>query len=490
MKKLLFIILGIALTGSQYSCRKTLDVNKNPNDPADVTVMDLLPAAQVSLAHQYGNYYQITGGLWAQYWTQNASSSQYRSYEQYNPDPSDGNRPWQELYAGVLTDLDQIVKKAGTAENTRNYTAIAKILQGFTYQLLTDAYGDIPFSEALLGQSTNGQNGITSPKYDRQQDVYAGIIKLVKEGRDLIDEGALAPGNDDLLLHGDMATWGQFANTLLLRMYLRMVYVNPGAAMAGISEVSADPYGFLQTTVQMNYANSAGNYNPLYSEIVGLSFTTNLVASATSVNALVSRNYDPRVEVFYTGLTALEQGYYSTPSPTTYSKPSGLVGGDPADPSSAEAPVKFISSYESYFLQAEAAARMGDVNTAREAYETAVRTNFEEYGLSEYGLTDTTGPYVDSLLERYAVYPTGGSTEDQIRMIITEKWFAMNGTQNFEAWTEWRRTGYPTFFTVSRNSRVGNQFPARLPYPENESTRNLNFPGQRPVTEKLWWDVN
>ncbi|HEY1032601.1 MAG TPA: SusD/RagB family nutrient-binding outer membrane lipoprotein [Flavipsychrobacter sp.] len=62
--------------------------------------------------------------------------------------------------------------------------------------------------------------------------------------------------------------------------------------------------------------------------------------------------------------------------------------------------------------------------------------------------------------------------------------------QNIEAWTEWRRTGYPDFFTLSRNSRIGSQFPQRLPYPEAEVTRNLNFPGQKPMTEKVWWDAN
>ncbi|RYE26137.1 MAG: SusD/RagB family nutrient-binding outer membrane lipoprotein [Sphingobacteriales bacterium] len=414
MKKLCLTIASIALIGSQYSCKKTLDVNKNPNDPAEVTIVELLPSAELTLAHQYGNYFQIVGGVWGQYWT--------------------------------------------------------KILQGFTYQLLTDNFGDIPFSEALKGQS-----GITSPKYDKQQDVYAGIIALVKEGRDLIDENAMGPSTDDLILQGDMATWGQFANTLLLRMYLRMAYVNPGAANQGIAELNTNTYGYLASTVQMNYANTAGNYNPLYSEIVGLSFTTNLVASATAVDQMLTKE-DPRLEAFYTGTIALEQGYYSTPTPTTYSKPSSTVGGDPADPSSALAPVKLISSYESLFLQAEAAARTGS-GGADVLYGSAIQASMDEYGAdpTDYVVTP---------------YPTGGSIEDQVKAIITEKWFAMDGNQNIEAWTEWRRTGYPDFFTISRNSRIGNVFPVRLPYPESEVTRNLKFPGQKAVTDKVWWDVN
>ncbi len=481
MKKIWLSIFSIVVLTSQFGCKKTFDINKNPNYPEDVTVKELLPAAEVSISHQLGNYFQVVGGIWGQYWTQSPNSSQYRNFEQYNPGPSTANTAWQELYAGALTDLDRIVTKADTALNTRNYTAIAKILQGFTYQLLTDNFGDIPFSEALKGESTTGVGNV-SPKYDKQQDVYAGIIKLVKEGRDMITFDGMSPGTDDVILQGDMATWGQFANTLLLKMYLRMIYVNPGMAMQGITELQADQYGFLGNTVQISYTSDPGNTYPLYSEMANLNYTQNLIASATSVDSMVARQ-DPRVDVFYTGIVALQQGYYSIPNPGSYSTPSGTVGGNAQDPSSAEAPVKFISSYESLFLQAEAAARLGTGDAAT-LYKTAIETSMAEYGI------DPTDPVVVRYTDTTAVYPLGGSLEEQVKAIITEKWYAMNGTQNIEAWTEWRRTGYPDFFTLSVNSRVGNNFPARLPYPETELTRNANFPGQKQVIEKVWWDVH
>jgi len=108
--------------------------------------------------------------------------------------------------------------------------------------------------------------------------------------------------------------------------------------------------------------------------------------------------------------------------------------------------------------------------------------NFLEYGMTAADATF----YSDSV----APYPETATVEQQIKAIITQKWFAMDGNQNIEAWTEWRRTGYPDFFTISRASRIGNQYPVRLPYPETELTRNLNFPGQKNITDRVWWDVN
>lgn len=476
MKKLSLIIFATVIATTQYSCKKTLNVNKNPNEPADVTVTELLPAAEISISHQYGNYFQVVGGLWAQYWTQSPNASQYRPLEQYQPGPSSANNAWQELYAGALTDLKKIVEKAGTAENTKNYTAIAKILQAYTFELLTDNFGDIPFTEALKGQD----NDITSPHYDRQQDIYPALVALAKEGRDLIDANAAGPGTEDVIFQGDMEAWAQFANTLLLRLNLRMVYVNPTAAMAGITEAQNDPNGFLATSAQVNYSSSPGNAYPFYSEMSNLSFTQNVVASATAINAFSAID-DPRLFSFYNGAVGLEQGYYSIPTPGAYSAPSALVGADANDPSSATAPVKLLSTYESLFLQAEAAARTGAPATAKGFYDDAIRANFTEYGLTASDAVT----YSDST----APYPLTSSLEGQIQAIITQKWFAMDGNQNIEAWTEWRRTGYPDFFTISRASRIGNQFPVRLPYPETELTRNLNFPGQKNVTDRVWWDI-
>ena len=88
-------------------------------------------------------------------------------------------------------------------------------------------------------------------------------------------------------------------------------------------------------------------------------------------------------------------------------------------------------------------------------------------------------------------YPTGGTLQNKIQAIITQKWASMCGNQNDEAWIEWRRTTYPNFFTVSVSSIIGGtKMPQRMLYPNNEVTTNQNFPGQPTIYSKVWWDVN
>lgn len=528
MKAINKIVFIFAISGMIVSagCKKFRDVNVDPNNAADVTVDLLLPTAEADIAQVYGGKLQIIGGVWSQYWTQNPNSSQYRELEQYQPDASFASNAWDELYSGALMDLEQIIKKAGSK---KNYAAIAKILKGYAFQLITDQFGDAPYSEAL-----KAEEGITSPKYDNQESVYTGIIALVKEGRDQLDPESAAPGGDDLIYGGDLGLWQKFANTLLLKLYMRLSERNPGMAQQGIAALDATGIGYLGEgeSAEVHYQNEAGNFNPLYSEMNNavIGGTQNLIASKTAVDSMMANN-DMRIYAFYTtvggNFVALEQGYYSNPSPASlYSSPSGAVGGDAADDASASAPVRLLSDYESLFLQAEAVARGWLSGDDQALFEAGIHANFMAYDKAFESLGFYSTPVADSptsvmysldyLVHTYihgdadivsglylegnpvtptpasywGTYPAAGSTQDKIRHIITQKWFSMCGNQGIEAWSEWRRTGFPEFFTVSRNSRIGNNFPVRLPYPDDESSNNLNFPGQKTVTDKVWWDAN
>jgi len=480
------LLVGVLLTFSVSSCKKDFyDINQNPNAPANVDVTFLLPSAEAAVGNVVGDVFQVYGGLYSQYWTQTTSASQYKNLEQYSPSADFNDRPWKALYADALKDLQIIVDKSVADKNKPNYVAVAKILQGYTYQLLTDNFGDVPFSEALQAPD------ITSPKYDPQQQVYAGIVKLIKDGLDSIDYNSteFTPGADDLLLGGDMEQWNKFGNTLLLRVYLRMAYVDPAAAQQGIMALQDSGAVFLAEgeNVQINYLAQGGNTNPMYAEEQGLQGTQNLVASATVINYMDSTN-DPRIDVLYDpsslGQTGLLQGSYDAPVNTPVSTPSAFTGASANDAASATAPVKFMSSYESLFLQAEAAARgwLTANGDPQALYEEGITESFVSLGFTDSdAITYFTQPSI--------AYPSGGSVEDQVKAIITQKWVAMAETQGDEAWIEWRRTGYPDFFTVSVNSLIGHAFPQVLPYPSTEVTQNGSFPGQHQITDRVWWDV-
>ncbi|RYZ39706.1 MAG: SusD/RagB family nutrient-binding outer membrane lipoprotein, partial [Sphingobacteriales bacterium] len=202
-------------------CRKWLDVNQNPNVTTNVPIEMLLPSAQIAIASAVGADLQVNGSLWAQQWTQAPSSSQYKIYEQYAPTANEYDREWSLLYSNALMDLEVMERKAREGNSLGNQ-AIAKLLKAYTFQVITDGWGDVPFSQALKGQNEDG--GIISPVYDSQESIYNGIHSMIDSARLLIEaynDAAVHPEIlGDLIYAGDMEMWRKFANTLQLKAYL------------------------------------------------------------------------------------------------------------------------------------------------------------------------------------------------------------------------------------------------------------------------------
>lgn len=476
----LLLLAAVSFTG----CKKFLDINENPNLPQESSVQLLLPSAQAAIGHALGNPFQIYGGMWAQYWTQNPSSSQYRGIDQYSVSTTNFDRPWRMIYSDALQDLKVIINQAAGQEQYTQHAAIAYIMKAYAFQLATDAFGDVPLGEALNPE-------ITSPKYAPQEEVYDSIINYIDQGLSMIDLTTTAvPAEEDLVFNGDMEQWTRFANTLKLRAFMRLSEVAPEKASAGVQSLQGAQ--FLEADAQISYSTTGGNQNPLFAEILGLGRTQNLVASET-VTKYMTDNNDPRAEVFFEryedadidSIIGIPQGSYRTTT-FVFSIPSAATGAFGQNDQSGLAPVKLISAAESYFLQSEAVVRGWMTGSASELFEQGIRASFEAYEVE--GVDE----YIDNAPA--AEWPGDGNMENDIKAIITQKWLAMTGNQGFEAWSEWRRTGYPDFFTVSEATALGDdRMPLRLLYPSSEVTRNVNFetnPGLKQVFEPVWWDVD
>ena len=497
------------------SCKKFLNVNKTPNGSQTATVQTLLPAAQLYVASTLGVDLQINGSLWAEYWTQDPGASQYRSVEQYAPGPDYFSTPWLNLYkAGE--NFYQLGILADTLKD-KQYTAISMLLSAYTFQLITDGWGDAPYSQALKGQDS----GLVNPKYDSQRMIYNGILANIDSGLSLIDStAAVLPGTDDLIYGGNMSKWKKFAYTLKLRIYLRMSAIDPNGAKAGIQAMYASS-GFASSgfigegdDAFIGFGYSASSKSPLYAEASSttLAGVQNLVGSKTCIDSM-NANGDPRGYLFYESVAAvgepvgIEQGNYdAVVAAGSFSLPNVYVAGDANNSASANAPVNFLTSWESYFLQAEVVARGWEPTssglTDQQLFYQGIKANFDYYSV---GLSATWGTPVTSSIDSdyltgqffgpgstpgyWTVYPNSGSFTQKLRFIITQKWFAMCGNQGFEAWCEQRRTGYPDFFVPAVHNLTGNQYPKRFLYPTSESTRNANFPGEAAITAKTWWDL-
>ncbi len=509
-KKILVATFIAVLLGAS-SCKKFLNVNTNPNYAQAPTVKTLLPAAELYVGTGLGVDLQIAGNFYAQFWTQSPGASQFHNFDQYAPGQDASSYGWTNLYTAE-ENFYQLYKLADSQKNTQ-YMAIALLMQAYTFQLITDGWGDAPCKEALKGQYADGH--LVNPHYDSQDSIYTAIIALIDSANNLINPNAVVlPGTDDLIYGASAATngvnimsyWQEFSNTLALKVYLRMSQVAPATAAAGIAALYANPTTstFIGSTpgdtASIAYGFNSANNNPLYADELGLTGTRNFVASASCLDTMSVEN-DPRIWLFYqpvsgTTFVGLQQGLYNGIPYTGYSYPTAYVAGDGQNSASGKAPVNLITSYESFFLQAEAVARGWAPATVSDValYNSGVQASFNYYATqlaASYGAPATTSIYNDYITGGgfWVNYPATGTVQDKVQSIITQKWFAMCGNQGFEAWCEWRRTGYPTWLTYSVSSIIGNTFPKRLLYPTSESTVNSNYPGLAPLTSRVWWDV-
>lgn len=465
--------IAVVLTGlSVTACDDILDVNTDPNNPDTSTPQLTLPVAQVSLATVLESDYNLLGSMLAHYWTTGPTAAQYDFIDKYNIRTTDFDNTWTFVYSTVLSDLE-FVRTYGIENNQPNYTAIAQLMQAYTFQIMVDLYDQIPYTEALKGKSGN-----VSPKFDTGQDVYDDLVVKIKEAKELIDfsTAAVRPGNDDLIYSGDMALWEKFANTLLLKIYIRQALVRPQVAQSGIQELYANGAQFIEPgeEARVQFSTSVHNENPLWQELNLTSFE-NLVASSTILDQLKD-NGDSRIESLYD--PSDEGGQYVGLVQGTGTQDGGLFE-DYAHPDQTgivarAAPVYLVTGYESLFMQAEAAQRGWSSEDDAALYNAAVTASFEFWG-------EAGEPY----LAPGGIYEYDGELET----IYYQKWLAFNGEQGIEGWLEWRRTGVPELPVSVQGRPLPNKFPLRLIWPITERSANPNVPEITTVDTPVWWDT-
>jgi hypothetical protein len=484
----IYLVVAVALLSSASCKKEFLNVNNNENSPETVDVKYALPSAETYIGYTVANQLALVGGFWVQYWTQGPNANQYANLDQYVHNSAEADRPWRGLYSGALKDLQFMYETAQKDSTKKNYGAIARILQAYTYQVVTDAWGDVPFTEALKGDAPNP---IIAPHYDSQERIYDSILVMVDEGQAMLDDSKAAPGTDDLIYSGDLSLWNKFANTLKLRILLRQSGVRPQVAQAGISALFASGASFLEEgdDAKLHYADKLFQYAPLYATEQALNTSSNIFASSTIADYL-NNTEDVRANDFFDvngsgSISGLAQGQGKllggNQSDATWSKPSDQIMG----PTAA---TYLMTSWESYFLQAEAMVKGYGTGDAEQAYVNGITASWDNWENSSAAASDTFLTHYLSLSS--IAFPTGGSVNDKLTAIWTQKWVAMTGNQNFEAWTEWRRTGVPSFQPSATSVLGSGVFPARMVYPSDEVTSNVNFPGIKTVDVKMWWDVN
>ncbi|MDO6392377.1 SusD/RagB family nutrient-binding outer membrane lipoprotein [Pontibacter sp. BT731] len=413
--------------------------------------------------------------FYVQHWT----STQYLDEPRYNmTSRTIPQSMWTVLYRDVLNDLVEakriVTEDATLAEGVKkNQLAQIEIMEVYTWSVLVNTFGDIPYTEAL-----NPQNAL--PKYDDAKTVYADILNRLEAAVGQLDPkttGFTASG--DILYSGNMERWLKFGNSLKLK--LGMVVADVDNAKAKALAESAVAGGVISSNAEnaaFEYLSSPPNNNPISSNVKGpLSTREDYVAANTLVDAMNQRN-DPRREFYFSQVNGTYAGgKYGFPNTfTSFSTVSAKV----ANPT-FEAVLLDYAEVE--FLLAEAVERGYNVGgTAMDHYNKAVKASITYWGGTEAQATAY-------LLQPSVNYLTAPG--DWRQKIGTQEWIALYN-RGYDAWVTWRRLDAPTLLPPVEGLTV----PTRLIYPVNEQTLNpsnnaaaASAIGGDASSTKLFWDV-
>lgn len=513
MKTNKFIYVGLmaAMIGgsSLTSCSDYLDVNENPNYPTTTLNSALLPSACASTVAIMGYYAPLIGNMWLQHTTQGNTTNQYNTLCNYSLTASSYNGFFTNAYANTLPDLKDVMTQA-EAEGAWDYWVIAKILTAYNYHILADLYEDIPFTEAL---DLNNKY----PKYDDGRSVvYPGILAMLDEAiaKEADAKKVASPYIDryDMFMGGDMNKWVGFAKNLKLKVLIRDFEANKAAIQSLLSGG-----GLYEGDCAMTvFEDATDKGNPLYEyNIRQLNTKENMRACHTLLEFLLAYN-DPRVEALYE-MTAASGRDSSLPYADRYeglpcgTKPTTSVialSGSSRYLQSYKDPVYLMNEAEINFLEAEAYARLGNVDAAKAKYEAGVTAAFDRWDVSA-------GQAAAYLVDGGAYAFDGSSQDAMLKCILTQKWVSYAKANSLDGVFDRNRTGIPAISsaaTVRVSDKAGERaltegyelgtlvapgstvlqpmdFPRRMLVPTASAQYNPNAPVTKELYEPMWWQV-
>lgn len=517
INKFLIASLAVAATACTGDYE---DINSNPYEPGDLTGDDYALSSQLNniagcVMSSDVNTIQFTdallGGTLGGYFS-DANSSFKNSFARYNP-TNDWSRVFMKsdriiptLYAN-LGQVEMLGEKAGDPVPY----AVATVIKIAAMSRVTDTYGPIPYS--AIGETTD-----LAVPYDSQKDVYNEFFTELSEAIETLDThrgSALSPMGD-YVYGGDINKWVKFANSLKLRLAMRVSFVDrklsrqmaEEAIKGGVIESNADNATWKYFSTLTNPLYTAVMYNSSGSETGGDTH------AAADIICYMNGYDDPRREAYFLKSTfdgidyvGLRRGW------ETFNKSWGFsfsgVGVKANDP------LIWMTASEVAFLRAEGAAihnfDMG--GNAADFYNSGIALSFEQWGVAgaEAYMQNSTArpqayvdpteqnPYNGALSDITIKWDDSANSETKLERIITQKWIALYYNGN-EAWAELRRTGYPKLIPVEYNGSGGvvdsNKGPQRMPYPQEEYTNNsynvtsaVNnlLGGPDNMATKMWW---
>jgi len=470
-----------AVTLLLVACDDFGSMNVDPNNPSQVRTELLLTNVQRDLSSVSG---AVVGNLWVQF----MAETQYDDDSRYSTTTSDFNG-W---YIGPLMDLQTIIDLNTNPEtqddalsggSNNNQIAVARILKAYYFQMMTDRWGMLPYTDALQGS----QN--FSPSYDSQEFIYLDIINELKEAVAQMDSGSGV--NGDIIFSGNMEQWALFANSIRARVALRMADTGQ-SSLAATEFADAMNSGFVTGDVMYPYMAEAANQNPWFARFITRTDYAISDVLADYMKGLedhrVLRYADPAPNFYTEGEEITFDNIMGMPYSTA--NPGDITNASISFPGMAiraqDAPLPIITLSELHFAMAEAAERGWINGDAETYYLDAIEASWNQWDVYE------AGNFQNYVTNAEVAYDSGNWMEK----IGTQKWVALypNG---YEAWAEWRRLGYPELVPHAFPLNQSGEIPRRQAYPTSESQINevnynaaVSSQGADTPDTKIWWDVN
>ncbi|HEY1951968.1 MAG TPA: SusD/RagB family nutrient-binding outer membrane lipoprotein [Gemmatimonadaceae bacterium] len=497
--------VALALTAFGCSNDKITALNKNPNSPEDVPPGPLFTeASRLATARWFGGI-DLRTYEWI---VQQLAEVQYNDEDRYvRVHAADTEGSFNGAYAGELKDLTQIISK-GQATNDPGIYAPAVALRTLVFSYITDSWGDVPYSQALKGDSVGSS---LTPSYDKQQDIYTSFFAVLDKASKDLATASNKLGAADPIYGGDPAQWQKFVNTLRLRLAIRVVNADPALASAQIAAARAAPGGLILTNADNAYFPWPGDgvYNNPWADNLGARDDWRM--SDRMVNIMNALN-DPRLPIYAQTTQDDPTIYRGSPNGVLPTPPDMPVRSSTSRPgiifykgattygptfggAGASLPTAILTAAEANFTLAEAAERgMGGLTPAQAAgyYNAGISASLNQWN----DLAASSGQSISaSAMAAYLANPnvvyTGGTPG--LKQIATQKYLALY-TDGATSWFEWRRTCVPNTIVPGPDATL-TYVPRRLEYPTTEATANsaslkaaIALQGTDDLGTRVWWD--
>jgi len=474
-------------------------------------------------------YYNYNNTTWEYQLQQNLIGDVYSGY-MMSPNPFQGNVnnftyalvdgwngfPFSLAYNRVMAPIFE-VKRRGAQTVAPDFWGVALILKVEAMHRVTDIYGPIPYSQYGQGGTTVG--------YDDQESIYKRFFReldtAVANLKTYMAEkpGATPFAKFDMIYGGDYRQWVKFANSLRLRLAMRIVEADPVTAKAEGEKALSDDGGLLEVNTDNVMVSGYGIRHPLYT-ITNKDGWSDISMNASMESYLVGYN-DPRIGKFFDPASDFPGQYKGIRIGSNVTAKPGYSGFSTLAYKNTKTfadntPLQLMTAAEVFFLRAEAALRnwSNPGGTAQELYEKGISTSLSQWGVADRATeyindaTSTPADYVDpknaannapALSSITIRWEDAASFDEKLERIITQKWIAIF-PEGQEAWSEFRRTGYPKLFPVVNNLSNGAISTSiqirRINFPQAEYTANQAevqkaiqlLGGPDNGGTRLWWD--